>query len=469
MSIPKILHQIWIGNVTPPTKFMNTWREKNPDFEYIKWNEQEIKNRNMKFECQNRIDEIEEIVGKVDIIRWEILYKYGGVFVDADSICIEPIDDILLNTKCFSGWEQEQVRKNLIAIGTMGFPPKHPLIKEIIEHIKNNEVSYAKTSNRAWKTVGPLLLSNIYFNSSHKDLTIFPSYYFLPVHYTGIEYNGHSKIYAYQEWGSTKKNYNEMNKIELPNKYILPKESVSIVIPSFNTKSKYIKECLDSIKNQIGHFNMEIVWINDGSDKLHTMLLKKQLEEFKKRTRFITVKYIENENNMGLGYSLNKGVIETSNDIILRMDSDDIMFNDRVQKQIKFMKENPDCILCGSQIQMFNVINNKKYYKGITNHPNLDLKTYLKTKNNWLMNHPTFCFRKQEIIKIGNYNNSIHSMCEDFELILRVLKEYGKIYNMSETLLYYRLHENQLTYHGGKEGSTYWREKRNKLIEKILL
>ena len=99
MSIPKIIHQIWIGPKPKPTKFMDTWKEKNPDFEYICWSEEEIEKRQIVFKCQEKIDEIEEINGKADILRWEILYKYGGVFLDADSICIEPIDDELLNKK----------------------------------------------------------------------------------------------------------------------------------------------------------------------------------------------------------------------------------------------------------------------------------------------------------------------------------------------------------------------------------
>jgi len=59
-------------------------------------------------------------------------------------------------------------------------------------------------------------------------------------------------------------------------------------------------------------------------------------------------------------------------------------------------------------------------------------------------------------------------MCEDFELILRVLKHHGKIMNMQEPLLYYRLHPGQLTYNGGKEGSLFWNLKRNDLIKNIL-
>ena len=101
MSIPKIIHQLWIGHKPAPINLMNTWKEKHPDFEYIYWNEEEFVKRDFKFKCQDKIDEIEEINGKADIMRWEILYKFGGVFLDADSICIEPFDHELLNKKCF--------------------------------------------------------------------------------------------------------------------------------------------------------------------------------------------------------------------------------------------------------------------------------------------------------------------------------------------------------------------------------
>ena len=81
MSIPKIIHQLWIGPKPAPINLMNTWKEKHPDFEYIYWNEAEIVKRDFKFKCQDKIDEIEEINGKADIMRWEILYSFGGVFL----------------------------------------------------------------------------------------------------------------------------------------------------------------------------------------------------------------------------------------------------------------------------------------------------------------------------------------------------------------------------------------------------
>ena len=99
---------------------MNTWKTKHPDIEYIFWNEAEIEKRNMVFECSNQISLIPEINGKADIMRWEILYKYGGVFIDADSICIESLDDFFFNQSAFAAYEQENIRHGLVATGTMG-------------------------------------------------------------------------------------------------------------------------------------------------------------------------------------------------------------------------------------------------------------------------------------------------------------------------------------------------------------
>ena len=204
MSIPKIIHQLWIGSKPAPTKFMNTWKDKHSHlgYEYIFWNEEELDKRGMVLTLKDKIDSIEEINGKADIIRWEILEKYGGVFVDADSICIEPIDDILMKCKCFAGYEQEKIRKGLIATGTMGFPPNHLIVKRCIKWIKENHVSQKLTNQRAWYNVGPGLLTRIVNDYQMiNEIKVFPSYYFLPRHYSGIEYKGHEKFMLIKNGG----------------------------------------------------------------------------------------------------------------------------------------------------------------------------------------------------------------------------------------------------------------------------
>ena len=467
--IPRIIHQLWIGDKPAPTNFMDTWRDKNSTFVYMRWNEDLIKKHSNIFSCQNRVDEMEEINGKADILRWEILYQYGGVFLDADSICIEPIDDILMDTNCFAGWEQEQVRPGLIATGTMGFPAKHPLVKQAVEWIKRNPVSVKETGQRAWLTVGPMLLTNMY-NSNYlfkREMTIFPSYTFLPIHCSGLEYNGHGKVYAFQEWGSTKENYEWMNSISLPPQFNSPpsENSVSVLVSSYNTKAVYIKECLDSIKQQQGYFNIELVWINDGSNDLNTRILKELLIHFQKTTRFIRVVYDENDRNKGIGFTLNKGIEMCTNEIIVKMDSDDIMVHNRIQLQVNYMLANPSTMICGGQLNGFNP-EKKTVFQ--TSHKSLTWEEYTDLRSHWFINHPTVCYRKSGVLEAGNYNKDLHKMAEDFELELRMLKTHGYIHNMNEILLNYRLHDEQVTYNGGKEGSSYWNNIRNNIIVGLL-
>ena len=468
MSIPKIIHQLWIGSKPAPTTLMSTWKDKHPDFEYIFWNEEEIKKREFIFKCQDKIDEIEEINGKADIMRWEILYKYGGVFLDADSICIEPIDEELLNKKCFAGWEQEEIRPGLIATGTMGFPVKHQLVKKAIKWILNNEVSQQKAQLMAWQSVGPGLLTRMYDTGEFSDLHIFPSYTFLPIHHKGLEYTGHGKIYAFQAWGSTKQSYDILNNIVLPPQFTMPsiEQSISILVSSYNTKGIYIKECLESIKNQEGYFNIELIWINDGSDELHTKLLKKFLENFNKTSRFTRVVYYENEENRGIGYTLNKGIHMCSHDLIIKMDSDDIMINNRIKTQFEFMNINPQIMICGSQIKCFK--DNINNIVSITNHPCITWSEYKNKKSHWFSNHPSLCYRKKAVLEAGNYDITKYRMTEDFELTLRMLKTHGYLHNLDGPLLYYRLHDNQVTHQGGKEGSSYWYKIRENLINDLI-
>ena len=201
MTIPKILHQLWIGPKTPPTKFMDTWKNKHESegFEYIRWTEQEMNKRGFHSQLTDKIKDMNEINGKADILRWELLYEYGGFFVDADAYCIEPVTYLVEKYKAFVGYENEQVRgagwignnteyddvlartHPLIATGTMAFPPKHDLPRLAIEWIKNNDVNVNRTGKRAWRTVGPGLLTRLYHGQKWNDITVLPSYLFLPI------------------------------------------------------------------------------------------------------------------------------------------------------------------------------------------------------------------------------------------------------------------------------------------------
>ena len=227
-----------------------------------------------------------------------------------------------------------------------------------------------------------------------------------------------------------------------------PINSVSVLIASYNTKPIYIKECIDSIINQNGNFALELVWINDGTDKDGTRLLEQELQRFQMTKKNAKVIYKKHPTNMGLSCCLHDGVLLCSNEIIFRMDSDDIMAPERLNLQYNFITNTNDCVVCGTNMILFKSDNNSqnKTKIGETNHPHkLTWEEYKLHKSEWILNHPTLCFRKSAILEAGNYDKDLKLPFEDLDLELRVLKIYGCIYNLPEMLLMYRMHEQQIT------------------------
>jgi hypothetical protein len=84
-----------------------------------------------------------------------------------------------------------------------------------------------------------------------------------------------------------------------------------------------------------------------------------------------------------------------------------------------------------------------------TTHKSYTWDEYIKNPSNWIMNHPTLCYRKQSLIDVGNYRN--YYLIEDLNLELRMLKKYKKIYNFDIPLLYYILHSNQVSNKSNEE------------------
>ena len=466
IKIPKILHQLWIGPKSPPHRMLATWKEKHPDYEYILWTEDEFARRDFVPQCIDQINLIQEINGKADILRWEILYKYGGVFFDADSICIEPLDDDVFLTKTgFAAFENETERGTLIATGSMGFVPNHPLCADIVEWIRTDPEAETMIRNyKAWYSVGPALITRFLETEKYSDFTIFPSYFFLPHHFTGIKYDGHKKVYAYQEWANTKQTYDIIDTIELPQELSAPQHDhwISILIPSYQTSKKHIRECLNSIRSQYGsHLGYEIVWINDGSDEVHSKISEDELALFLQTSRFCTVQYIKMEKNMGVAECLRQGVEICNHEIIARMDADDIMVPHRLITQYNYLMSHLEVPMCGSGIRMFrdDTETGKRIWMEDRIFPSLNKAMFQEDPQTWIMSHSSMMMRKSAVLAVGNYRDvyktfdikdsetqETRSILEDFDLECRVLHTYGELHNIPEILMYDRIHEKQVTY-----------------------
>lgn len=151
------------------------------------------------------------------------------------------------------------------------------------------------------------------------------------------------------------------------------------------------------------------------------------------------------EQNQGLGIALQKGMEAASNDIVIRMDSDDIAVPDRLEKQTQFMESHSDVAICGGQIEEF--INEESNIVGKREVPcsDLDIRNYMKSRCPF--NHMTVALRRSEVLRAGNYQPWFWN--EDYYLWLRMMLAGCKFANLPETLVYVRVGKDMYARRGG--------------------
>ena len=403
--IPKIIHQIWIGNLEPPVSLMDSWKNKNPDFKYILWDEEKI--RDEKFSSQVKIDEIEEYCGKADIIRYEILNRYGGVYIDADSYCIEKLGNFLLE-KSFAVYENEKIRKGLIATGVLGFEPNHPFLSNILKIIKKIPVSKEETGKKAWQTVGPLLFTKIY-NKTLQKIKIYPSFMFYPEHYTGEIYKGHGKSFAYQFWGSTKSNYEIIDEIDVPPwLFELPETIVSLFIVVNNESFDDFKKTMDSIVNQDGNFFIELVIFDNHMDGDMTFELWEEISKYKKITKNIRLVNITHFIRVSLGRALNFCSQRATGDYITFCFLGDILHPDKLFTQMNYLHNSRDSVV-GTQVRETMFFKYSKDDK-ITSYPSISITTWRKNRNIDVFDIASLMFTK-DFLRQEKFNETDNYPC----------------------------------------------------------
>lgn len=211
--IPKCFHFIWVGDETRrPDNCIQTWRDAHPGWEFRLWGNAELEGRDWINAHHMTQMAPRELNGVADMMRWEILLEHGGLVFDADSICLRPLDDTMLDCDAFACWESEIARPGLIAAGYFGCTAGNAFVKRIVEDIA---ASPSVIGDMAWKTVGPQRLTDCYRKFVYTPLRIYPSHMFIPRHFTGVTYGGSDPVYAHQLWGSTLRIYEDMHKTDV--------------------------------------------------------------------------------------------------------------------------------------------------------------------------------------------------------------------------------------------------------------
>ena len=202
---------------------------------------------------------------------------------------------------------------------------------------------------------------------------------------------------------------------------------VSVIIPVYNGVS-YLVETVKSVQKST-YKNFEIILVDDGSKDKSKVLCHK-LEKQYKNVHFYWFK-----KNRGLSSSLNYAVKKTKGEFIARINQDDIMMPNRISEQIKFFEDNPNYVVVGGDITLFD--ENYRFVDNIS-FP----KTDTDIRNQWLLmspySDPTVMYRKSAYLKTKGYQKYFWP-ADDVHLWYQ-LGKVGKLANLNRILTRVRWH-----------------------------
>lgn len=212
---------------------------------------------------------------------------------------------------------------------------------------------------------------------------------------------------------------------EINNVY-MKEELISVLIPTYNVE-KYVAEAVGSILNQT-YMNIEVIIVDDCStDNTYSILSKIANSD----NRIFLYK---NNKNSKIVHSLNFALSKASGRYIARMDGDDICESDRLEKQMSFLKNNPDISLVGSAIKL--VSEDGSLIKEETMPTEWDVITKCIKYSSPVLH---IWLAKREVYdRLESYR--IPGV-EDYDFLLRLLTEGYKFTNIKESLYSVRIRE----------------------------
>jgi glycosyltransferase involved in cell wall biosynthesis len=152
------------------------------------------------------------------------------------------------------------------------------------------------------------------------------------------------------------------------------------------------------------------------------------------------------ETNVGLGRALSIGLATCKNELVARMDSDDIALPTRCEKQVAYMEANPDCDILGFQIDEYDDKMERCIYRRTVPTSHEQIAAYAKKRNPF--NHMTVMYKKSSVLAAGNYMDC--PLFEDYFLWCRMLQNGCRVANLDEVLLKMRGGEGMYRRRGGR-------------------
>ena len=194
-------------------------------------------------------------------------------------------------------------------------------------------------------------------------------------------------------------------------------------------RPEYLKQAIESIQVQSLSTN-DFVLVCDGplNDELDAVIQTKQLEMGE------NLNVVRLAKNGGLGNALNEGIKHCKNELVARMDSDDIAYPDRCEKQIAVFNTHSEVSICSGIVEEFTTDPNTVDTRRVPPETNAEIIEFAKKRNPF--NHPCVMYKKSAVKAVGSYQDFY--LLEDYYLWLRILMAGYQGYNIQEPLLHMR-------------------------------
>ena len=197
--IPKIMHQIWVGSSIPPLyqNYLDECKKIHPDWKFKIWTDEEVEKLGMEY--KDVYDKLRSYAAKADVLRYEILYRFGGVYRDMDTKCYKPLDDLNHLYDAYFGLEGPfYFDYAMVSNNFIGSKPNNDVFKESLTHIKENIDKKLQDFDHNSQHTGvhmfaventmlPLTHVLVKRISSLDSTIAFPPSYFMPIRNIGFD------------------------------------------------------------------------------------------------------------------------------------------------------------------------------------------------------------------------------------------------------------------------------------------
>lgn len=222
------------------------------------------------------------------------------------------------------------------------------------------------------------------------------------------------------------------NQVKDKHQTIIPKYSVLMSV-YYKEEPGYLKESIDSMLSQT-LLPEQIVIVKDGrlTENLDTVIQSYWVSN----PDLFTI--IPLKENIGLGKALDKGLRYCRNELVARMDTDDISLPERCERQIERFLEDPNLSIVGTMIDEFydnpnNIVSSRKVPTG-----HEDIVKFMRKRSPF--NHPAVMFKKSEVVRCGGYG--VFRRKQDLDLFSRMINNGCKAANINESLVLFRSNES---------------------------